>query len=106
MLRVEKNLSTNSITSYKTDLERYINFLYDGESIRELDSIRQIHIRNFIRFLNDQNLSSSTINRSFSSIRSYHKYLSYEKKLHIILLSCLNLLKFLKNYRKFCLSRK
>ena len=81
MLRVEKNLSTNSITSYKTDLERYINFLYDGESIRELDSIRQIHIRNFIRFLNDQNLSSSTINRSFSSIRSYHKYLSYEKKI-------------------------
>ena len=80
MLRVEKNLSTNSITSYKTDLERYINFLYNGESIRELDSIRQIHIRNFIRFLNDQNLSSSTINRSFSSIRSYHKYLSYEKK--------------------------
>jgi len=81
MLRVEKNLSTNSITSYKTDLERYINFLYNGESIRELDSIRQIHIRNFIRFLNDQNLSSSTINRSFSSIRSYHKYLSYEKKI-------------------------
>ena len=81
MLRVEKNLSTNSITSYKTDLERYINFLYNGESIRELNSIRQIHIRNFIRFLNDQNLSSSTINRSFSSIRSYHKYLSYEKKI-------------------------
>ena len=70
MLRVEKNLSTNSITSYKTDLERYINFLYNSESIRELNSIRQIHIRNFIRFLNDQNLSSSTINRSFSSIRS------------------------------------
>ena len=81
MLRVEKNLSTNSITSYKTDLERYINFLYNSESIRELNSIRQIHIRNFIRFLNDQNLSSSTINRSFSSIRSYHKYLSYEKKI-------------------------
>ena len=69
MLRVEKNLSTNSITSYKTDLKRYINFLSDDgyperikyfeESIQNLDSIRQIHIRNFIRYLKDQNFSST-----------------------------------------------
>ena len=81
MLRVEKNLSTNSITSYKTDLKRYINFLFNIESIQDLNSIRQIHIRNFIRYLNDQNLSSASINRSFSSIRSYHKYLSGEEKI-------------------------
>ena len=81
MLRVEKNLSTNSITSYKTDLKRYINFLFNKESIQDLNSIRQIHIRNFIRHLNDQNLSSASINRSFSSIRSYHKYLSSEEKI-------------------------
>ena len=81
MLRVEKNLSTNSIISYKTDLKRYINFLINKESIQDLNSIRQIHIRNFIRYLNDQNLSSASINRSFSSIRSYHKYLSGEEKI-------------------------
>jgi len=81
MLRVEKNLSTNSIISYKTDLKRYINFLFNKESIQDLNSIRQIHIRNFIRYLNDQNLSSASINRSFSSIRSYHKYLSGEEKI-------------------------
>ena len=81
MLRVEKNLSTNSITSYKADLNRYINFLFNIESIKNLNSIRQIHIRNFIRYLNDQNLSSSSINRSFSSIRSYHKFLSGEEKI-------------------------
>jgi len=81
MLRVEKNLSTNSIISYKTDLKRYINFLINKESIQDLNSIRQIHIRNFIRYLNDQNLSSASINRSFSSIRSYHKYLSGEERI-------------------------
>ena len=81
MLRVEKNLSSNSITSYKADLNRYINFLFNIESIKNLNSIRQIHIRNFIRYLNDQNLSSASINRSFSSIRSYHKYLSGEEKI-------------------------
>ena len=81
MLRIEKNLSTNSIVSYKADLNRYINFLFNIESIKNLNSIRQIHIRNFIRYLNDQNLSSSSINRSFSSIRSYHKFLSCEEKM-------------------------
>ena len=81
MLRVEKNLSTNSIKSYKSDLRRYINFLFNIESIKDLNSIRQIHIRNFIRYLNDQNLSSSSISRSFSSIRSYHKFLSGEEKI-------------------------
>lgn len=81
MLRVEKNLSTNSIKSYKSDLRRYINFIFNIESIKDLNSIRQIHIRNFIRYLNDQNLSSSSISRSFSSIRSYHKFLSGEEKI-------------------------
>ena len=81
MLRVEKNLSTNSIKSYKSDLRRYINFIFNIESIKDLNSIRQVHIRNFIRYLNDQNLSSSSINRSFSSIRSYHKFLSGEEKI-------------------------
>ena len=81
MLRVEKNLSTNSIKSYKSDLRRYINFLFNIESIKDLNSISQVHIRNFIRYLNDQNLSSSSISRSFSSIRSYHKFLSGEEKI-------------------------
>ena len=81
MLRVEKNLSSNSIKSYKSDLRRYINFIFNIESIKDLNSIRQIHIRNFIHYLNDQNLSSSSINRSFSSIRSYHKFLSGEEKI-------------------------
>ena len=81
MLRIEKNLSANTITSYKTDLNRYLKFLDDKESIDDLNFIRQIHIRNFVRFLNDKNLSSASINRSFSSVRSYHKYLSGEQKI-------------------------
>lgn len=81
MLRIEKNLSVNTITSYKTDLNRYLKFLDNKESIDDLNFIRQIHIRNFVRFLNDKNLSSASINRSFSSVRSYHKYLSGEQKI-------------------------
>ena len=79
MLRVEKNLSTNSISAYKGDLKRYLDFLSNDQSLIDLDDIRQIHIRSFIRYLNDVHLAPVSITRSFSSIRSYHEYLSMEK---------------------------
>mgnify|MGYP002413330438 CR=1 FL=1 len=68
MLRVEKNLSTNSISAYKTDLIRYIEFLYNTESIKDLNSIRQIHIRNFIRYLNDKNLSGLKVKEEIAEL--------------------------------------
>ena len=79
MLRVEKNLSPNSISAYKGDLKRYLDFLSNEQSLIDLDDIRQIHIRGFIRYLNDVHLSPVSITRSFSSIRSYHEFLSMEK---------------------------
>ena len=79
MLRVEKNLSPNSISAYKGDLKRYLDFLSNEQSLIDLDGIRQIHIRSFIRYLNDVNLAPVSITRSFSSIRSYHEFLSMEK---------------------------
>ena len=79
MLRVEKNLSPNSISAYKGDLIRYLDFLSNEQSLTDLDDIRQIHIRSFIRYLNDVHLSPVSITRSFSSIRSYHEFLSMEK---------------------------
>ena len=79
MLRVEKNLSPNSISAYKGDLNRYLDFLSNEQSLIDLDDIRQIHIRSFIRYLNDFHLAPVSIARSFSSIRSYHEYLSMEK---------------------------
>ena len=79
MLRVEKNLSPNSISAYKGDLKRYLDFLSNDQSLMDLDDIRQIHIRSFIRYLNDVHLAPISITRSFSSIRSYHEFLSMEK---------------------------
>lgn len=79
MLRVEKNLSPNSISAYKGDLKRYLDFLSNDQSLIDLDDIRQIHIRSFIRYLNDVHLAPVSITRSFSSIRSYHEFLSMEK---------------------------
>ena len=78
ILRVEKNLSPNSIEAYKRDLTRYIDFLQEEKDINNLEEISPKHIRGFIRVLNDAHLAPASITRSFSSIRSYHSFLSGE----------------------------
>jgi integrase/recombinase XerD len=78
ILRVEKNLSPKSIEAYKRDLTRYIDFLEEEKDINNLEEISPKHIRGFIRVLNDAHLAPASITRSFSSIRSYHSFLSGE----------------------------
>lgn len=78
-LRIEKNLSTNTIEAYQRDLKRYLHFLEADVSITDLNQIKQKHIRKYIRILNDVHLSVTSINRAFSSIRSFHNYLSGEE---------------------------
>tara|TARA_Y100000780_G_C13650670_1_gene404418 strand:+ start:229 stop:1122 length:894 start_codon:yes stop_codon:yes gene_type:complete len=78
ILRVEKNLSPKSIEAYKRDLTRYIDFLEEEKDINNLEEISPKHIRGFIHVLNDAHLAPASITRSFSSIRSYHSFLSGE----------------------------
>ena len=77
-LRIEKNLSSNTIEAYQRDLKRYLHFLEIDEGINDLNTIKQKHIRKYVRILNDVHLSATSINRAFSSIRSFHNYLSGE----------------------------
>ncbi len=78
-LRIEKNLSPNTIEAYQRDLKRYLRFLKTDEGITDLNKIKQKHIRKYIRILNNVHLSVTSINRAFSSIRSFHNYLSGEE---------------------------
>ena len=78
MLRVEKGLARNSIDAYKSDLMRYLNFLADNQSLTDLEEIRQIDIRHYIRSLHDKRLEPASIARKLSSIRNYHNFLSRE----------------------------
>ena len=78
-LRIEKNLSNNTIEAYERDLSRYLIFLEKDEGLTDLDKIKQKHVRKYIRILNDVNLSVNSVNRAFSSIRSFHNYLVGEE---------------------------
>ena len=76
-LSIEVGLSSNSIESYKRDLERYIKFLQETK-IDPVDKITEEHITNFIVQLSSERLAANSIARKLSSIRRFHKFLVTE----------------------------
>ena len=76
-LRFEKNLSDNSVSSYKNDLERYLNYL-STQKINRPEYIQSKHIRRLLQLLSELGLSTSTLARNLSSIRSFHLFLISE----------------------------
>ena len=77
MLRVERNVSPQTIDAYKRDISQYLGYLNDS-GIKNLSKVKSTHIRSYIRVLNDGGMAPASISRIISSIRSYHKYLSSE----------------------------
>jgi len=78
-LRIERNLSQNTIDAYQRDLTRYLNFIEKFESINDLNKVKQKHVRQFIRKLKKVHLMETSVNRILSSIRSFHNYLAGEE---------------------------
>jgi integrase/recombinase XerD len=76
-LSFEKNLSENSISAYKTDLERYLTYL-KAQKIDRPEHIQTRHIRRLVQLLSDLGLSASSLARNLSSIKSFHLYLLSE----------------------------
>lgn len=71
----EKRLSQHTVTSYKTDLNQFFSYLNDYSSIESVEDISFKLIRNWITFLFESGLTSRTINRKISSLKSFFKFL-------------------------------
>ena len=77
VLKIEKNMSPLTIEAYSRDLSNYIKYL-KSKKVKRIKNIKPKYIRNYIEYLNLKDLSTSTIARNVSSIRSYHKFLAFE----------------------------
>ena len=73
-LRLEKNLSPNTITSYKFDFAKYRSFLISAK-IQTASLVSEEHISNFLAVLHRGNLSPRSAARTLSTIRGFHRYL-------------------------------
>ena len=77
MLKVEKNLSNETIIAYESDNVKYLEFLQKN-FITNLKDVKQKNISKYIHSLYDKKYSTATIARMFSSIRSFHQFLFTE----------------------------
>jgi len=78
-IRVEKGLSTNTIISYKSDLELFLEFLKNNNL--SLQNLSHSQITDFLWAQKSAGKSASTITRYIESVRQLFKYLVSEGKL-------------------------
>ncbi len=70
ILKLEKNLSDNTISSYKNDLLTFFKFISEYK-INDPSEIKADHIRKFFNSLKDIGLTSTSSARYFSSLKDF-----------------------------------
>ena len=78
-LRLEKNLSRNTLISYKFDFAKYRNFLITA-GVQTASAVSEEHISKFLVVLHREKLSSRSMARTLSTIRGFHRYLLGEEE--------------------------
>lgn len=74
VLRLEKNLSENTVASYKNDLNSLLGFLSEL-GLEDPSEVKNEHLEKFFKSLADTGLLSSSAARYFSSVKGFFKYL-------------------------------
>ena len=78
LLKVEKNLSENTINSYQTDLIKLFDFL-ESEKINDLNDVKYKHLTKFFEKQRDEGINSSTVSRYSSSIKGFFSFMLKER---------------------------
>ncbi len=73
-LEIEKNYSQHTVLNYRLDLEDFKAFLAD----KPVEEVDYLMLRKYLAVLKQKNLSSRTVNRRLSTLRSFFKFLTRE----------------------------
>lgn len=99
-LKVEKNLSRNTINSYKSDLTSFLNFISQA-GIDDLSDVKTSHISSFFKLLKDAGLNETSAARYFSSLKDFLNIFINVNTLNQILLTEFLLRKFHADFLRF-----
>jgi len=91
-IKYEKRYSRHTISAYERDLAQYEKYITQKYSIKILDS-EFLHIRTWVVYLSNENISKRSINRKLITLRSFFKYFKLEGKIDSNPAVKLNLLK-------------
>ena len=78
-IKNEKNYSENTVVNYSRDLDQFSVFLKD----RELLSVTNLTIREYVVSMNAKKYSKATLERKIAVLKSFFKYLKREDVLKI-----------------------
>ena len=78
-LSVERGLRQNTISSYRMDLQAFLDFLKDQQRINSLDKITKNQITNFMLKLKQDGLNTNSIARKLAAIKTFFRFLVREK---------------------------
>ncbi len=82
-LMLEKHYSVHTVSAYLNDLGFFEAFLSESYESTDLVGVAYPQVRSWIVSLSDDGLSSSSINRKVSSLKSYYKFLLKTKQLAV-----------------------
>lgn len=77
-LKLEKNLSEQSVVSYFSDLKKFLLFIEEKEC-SDLNTVKPKLISEYFEIMRDLGISSSTTARYLSSVKGFFKYLSSQE---------------------------
>lgn len=71
-----RKYSENTLHSYQKDLKNFLSYLKENE-ITEINRISKRTIQRFMIYLSEKKLSSRTISRNLSALRSFYNFLLF-----------------------------
>lgn len=73
-LKFEKRYSQHTLISYQNDLEQFFAYLASQFDAPPIDRITAMFVRSWLAEMKEDEITSKTINRKISSLRSFFKY--------------------------------
>lgn len=74
-LEFEKRFSAHTLLAYQKDMEQFVDFLADEYEITTVEEITHHIIRGWVVELREQEISTRTIRRKLSTLKTYYRYL-------------------------------
>jgi len=82
-LQFERRFSALTVENYQRDVLQYVQWLSEQDSHQKLDETREFQVRQWISTLHRSGLSSRSLQRKLSSLRSYFRYQIKHTKLTV-----------------------
>ena len=74
-IKFEKRYSKYTLTAYKKDLSQFSSFIEKNYNIFYIKNVTHLTIRSWLAYLMGNSISTRTINRKISTLKSFYKYL-------------------------------